>query len=117
LDAVRLTSDARGIPASRLSVSGRRLLRDVVAVYLSRLPDELAGAAIERYAGEPIEALSFAWAGGLERGMPHYYRVQGPRLLIEYDNAQRAGNHAHSVLRDPVGDFGADILGSHHSSG
>ena len=116
LDAVRLTSDARGIPASRLSVSGRRMLRDVVAVHLSRLPDELATAAIERYAGERIEALSFAWAGGFQRGTPHYYRVQGPRLLIEYDNAQRAGNHAHSVLRDPVGDFGADILGSHHGS-
>jgi hypothetical protein len=35
-------------------------------------------------------------------------------LLIEYDNAQRAGNHAHSVWRDPDGDFGVDVLGEHH---
>jgi hypothetical protein len=61
--------------------------------------------------------LSFAWAGGAEPGVPHYYRVQGPRLLIEYDNAQRAGNHAHSVWRDPVGDFGMDFLGEHHLQG
>jgi len=61
------------------------------------------------------EALCFAWAGGLEPGAPHYYRVQGPRLLIEYDNALRGANHAHSVCRDPDGDFGADLLGRHYS--
>jgi Protein of unknown function (DUF3500) len=117
LDAVRLTSDAKGIPASRLSLSERDLLRDVVAVHLARLPEELAKAEMEKYAGEQIEALSFAWAGGIERGVPHYYRVQSRRLLIEYDNAQRAGNHAHSVWRDPEGDFGADVLGDHHRRG
>jgi hypothetical protein len=54
--------------------------------------------------------LFFAWAGGVDRGAPHYYRIQGPRLLIEYANAQRGGNHAHSVFRDPEGDFGSDIF-------
>ncbi len=63
----------------------------------------------ERVAGSAA-ALHFAWAGGGERGEPHYYRVQGSRLLIEYDNTQNRVNHIHSVLRDPVGDFGADLL-------
>ena len=34
-------------------------------------------------------------------GEPHYYRLQGPRLLVEWDNTQRGANHAHSVWRDP----------------
>ena len=117
LEAVRFTLAPRGIPALELSVTQRQLLRDIVAVYVSRLPDELAEMEMHRYTEEGIAALSFAWAGGIERGVPHYYRVQGPRLLIEYDNAQRAGNHAHSVWRDPTGDFGMDVLGQHRRHG
>ena len=60
------------------------------------------------------DALRFAWAGGIEPGQPHYYRVQGPRLLVEYDNTQRDVNHVHAVWRDPEGDFGDDVLGRHH---
>ena len=59
-----------------------------------------------RALGEAGEGLHFAWAGGPEPGQPHYYRVQGPRLLIEYDNVQDGANHAHTVWRDPEGDFG-----------
>ncbi|MGH3269612.1 MAG: DUF3500 domain-containing protein, partial [Trebonia sp.] len=50
---------------------------------------------------------------GAGAGQPVYYRVQGPRLLIEYDNTQRQANHAHSVWRDPAADFGYDVLGAH----
>jgi hypothetical protein len=57
--------------------------------------------------------LADGWAGPTGLGQPLYYRVQGPRLLIEYDNVQRGANHAHSVWRDPAADFGADVLGEH----
>jgi hypothetical protein len=117
LEALRFTLAPKGISAEDLSGPQRRVLRDIVAVYVSRLPDDLANAELERYTEEHLKKLTFAWAGGAERGMPHYYRVQGPRLLIEYDNAQRGGNHAHSVWRDPGGDFGMDILSEHHLHG
>jgi len=51
-----------------------------------------------------------------EPGAPHYYRVQGPRLLIEWDNTQRGANHAHSVWRDPTADFGLDVLAAHRAA-
>jgi Protein of unknown function (DUF3500) len=114
LDAVRYTLAPKGIGAGDLSPGQRQVLGQIVAAYVGRLPEELAAAELAGYRGEALEALSFAWAGGVERGVPHYYRVQGPRLLLEYDNAQRAGNHAHSVWRDPAGDFGMDVLGEHH---
>ena len=47
---------------------------------------------------------------------PHYYRLQGPRLLIEWDNTQRNANHAHSVWRDPTSDFGLDVLARHRAA-
>ena len=117
LEALRLTVASKGISGEELSGEQRRMLRDIVAVYIARLPDDMATAELAKYTEEHMKKLSFAWAGGEERGVPHYYRVQGPRLLIEYDNAQRGGNHAHSVWRDPEGDFGMDILGEHHLQG
>jgi hypothetical protein len=115
LEAVTFTSAPKGIAGKEMSRDQRRLLREIVAVNLARLPDALAEAELGKFDDDAaLDRVHFAWAGGVERGVPHYYRVQGPRLLIEYDNAQRAGNHAHSVWRDPEGDFGMDVLGEHH---
>jgi hypothetical protein len=91
----------------------QELLLALVHQYLDRLPDEVAALEAERISGAALEEIHFAWAGGLERGQPHYYRLQGPRLLMEYNNTQNGANHIHSVWRDPVGDFGADLLAQH----
>ncbi len=101
--------EPKGLAAAQMTPAQRELLLTLVRQYLDRLPDEVAAMRAERVAGSAA-ALHFAWAGGGERGEPHYYRVQGSRLLIEYDNTQNRVNHIHSVLRDPVGDFGADLL-------
>jgi len=63
-------------------------------------------------AGE--EKLHFAWAGGLEPGEGHYYRIQSPDFIIEYDNTQDHANHIHSVWRDIANDFGEDLLRAHY---
>jgi Protein of unknown function (DUF3500) len=101
--------EPKGLAAAEMTPAQRELLLVLVHQYLGRLPDEVAAVRAERIAA-PAADLHFAWAGGAEPGEPHYYRVQGDRLLIEYDNTQNRVNHVHSVLRDPVGDFGADLL-------
>ena len=60
--------------------------------------------------------MRFGWAGATERGRQHYYRVQGPRFLIEYDASQDGGNHIHTVWRDFNGDFGRDLLRQHYEA-
>ena len=60
-----------------------------------------------------FDDVHFAWSGGTEPGQPHYYRVQGPTFLLEYDNTQNNANHVHSVWRDFDSDFGVDLLGEH----
>jgi hypothetical protein len=92
----------------------RELLRAVLDVYVRRIPDAVADAEAAKYAGSRIDELHFAWAGGIEPGEPHYYRVQGASLLAEYDNTQRSVNHVHSVWRDLVDDFGDDVLARHY---
>ena len=63
--------------------------------------------------GRASRTSAFAWAGSIERGQKHYYRVQGPTFLIEFDNSQNDGNHVHSIWRDFNGDFGRDLLREH----
>jgi len=60
-----------------------------------------------------LDTIRMAWLGPTEKGAKHYYRVQGPTFLIEYDNTQNNGNHIHSVWRDFSGDFGRDLLREH----
>jgi hypothetical protein len=100
-----------GISAARLGPTSAALLRQLVAVYLDRLPAELAAREADRIARGDLH---FAWEGSALAGGRHYYRVQGDDLLIEYDNTQQNGNHAHTVLRRPRGDFGADVLAAHY---
>ena len=107
----------RGVAASALD--GRQLtyLTDLVDVYLDRLTPELAAIERRRFdAAGGTAALSFAWAGSEHPGEPHYYRVQGPSMLIEYDDAQDGANHVHAVWRDPGRDFGRDPLREHKDS-
>ncbi|MFC0505956.1 DUF3500 domain-containing protein [Micromonospora costi] len=99
-----------GVPADRLGPTGRALLDQLVALYLDRLPPELAIREAARIDG----GSHFAWAGPTRRGQRHYYRVQGDDLLIEYDNTADDGNHVHTVLRRPASDFGDDVLAAHH---
>jgi hypothetical protein len=99
-----------GVPAARLGSGARDALAQLVVLYLDRLPAELAARESSRLV--PAE-LHFAWEGPMAPDARHYYRVQGDDLLIEYDTTDD-GNHAHTVLRRPRGDFGADVLAAHY---
>jgi Protein of unknown function (DUF3500) len=87
-----------GVPASRLPGEARSQLDQLVTIYLGRLAPGLAEDEQRNIAtADP----TFAWAGGLRAGQGHYYRIQAPGLLVEFHNAQRSANHAHTVLRRP----------------
>lgn len=65
---------------------------------------------VRRACDSALDEVHVGWAGSTGEGEPHYYRVQGPSILIEYNSTQRKGNHAHSVWRDPRSDFGMNEL-------
>ena len=107
-----LTAAPKGLAAAEFDAEQRELLRQLLSTYLDRVPEEIS--VMGRYAEDTaLEAVHFAWAGSVAPGEPHYYRLQGPRLLIEWDNTQRNVNHAHAAWRDPEADFGLDVLAAH----
>jgi hypothetical protein len=113
VDALRFTTVPKGLAAGAMTPSQHELLRALLDTYLGRLPDEIAEREMAKLTGPSFPALHLAWAGSTEPGRPHYYRIQGHRLLVEYDNTTRDANHVHTVWRDPVGDFGMDALSAH----
>jgi hypothetical protein len=102
-----------GIRAADLRPDQHALLLGLVEVYASLMAEDLAAARLASIREAGLDEITFAWAGGPDRGARHYYRIQGPTFLIEYDNVQNDGNHIHSVWRDFDGDFGRDILREH----
>jgi hypothetical protein len=107
---------AAGILATKLDEKQRGLLWKLVETYAKSFEPGLAEARLARARQGGIEALRFGWAGSTARGRPHYYRVQGPLFLIEYDASQNDGNHIHTVWRDFANDFGRDLLREHHQA-
>jgi len=85
----------------------------VVDAYTSVMASDIAADRMGRLTKAGVEKIAFAWAGDVGPGRKHYYRVQGPTFLIEFDNTQNDGNHIHSVWRDFNGDFGRDLLREH----
>jgi hypothetical protein len=108
--------DPVGVTYRAMTPAQRRLLEKVMDVYLGRVSPELAKARLEQVQKAGMDTIMFGWAGTIEVGGPHYYRVQGPTFLIEYDNTQNNANHIHSVWRDFNGDFGRDLLRDHYKT-
>jgi len=102
-----------GLKASAMTAAQRDLLMKVLDAYAGLMAQDIAGDRLTKIKIAGLENITFAWAGPIERGQKHYYRVQGPTFLIEYDNTQNDGNHVHSVWRDFRGDFGRDLLREH----
>jgi hypothetical protein len=110
----RYSSEPKGLAAADMSTEQRDALRRLVHVYFEHLPEVVLHRHDALFEPSRLDSTTFAWAGPGEFGAPHYYRIQGERLLIEYDCTQDDANHTHSVLRDPEGDFGDDLLVQHY---
>jgi hypothetical protein len=106
--------DPKGIAAGKLNKKQMELLMALIAEYTGNMPEDLGTARMDAVKKAGMDKVHFAWLGEADRGKPHYYRVQGPTFLIEYDNTQNNNNHIHSVWRDFNGDFGADLMAAHY---
>jgi len=100
-----------GIPVTSLTPSQRTALLDWVAVYVGNMATSQAEQRMHEIS-ESFDDVSVAWLGGTEPGSMMYYRIQGSRVLIEFDHT-RTADHMHAVYRDPANEYGTDWLSKH----
>lgn len=103
----------RGVPWRALTEVQRGVLWRLLEEHAQVLRPEWAQQELARIRAQGLDDLSFAWAGGRERGEGHYYRIHGVHFAIEYDCTQNGANHVHVVWRDFERDFGGDPLRAH----
>lgn len=103
-----------GIDFSKLNEDQKKIFLQLLDVYIKNYASKFSEKFLEKIKKAGIDNLQFAWAGSLQPGNGHYYRIQGPVLLIEYDNTQNNANHVHTVVRDLTNDFGEDVLNEHY---
>ncbi len=103
-----------GLKYSEMNSEQQKLLSRLLDVYVKNYQLGFASTLMNKIKKAGIENLTFAWAGGFAPGAGNYYRIQGPMLLIEYDNTQNNNNHVHTAVRDLTNDFAEDILREHY---
>ena len=115
LEAMSFTHRPKGLAAKAMDGGQRDMLDALLRLYVDRLPDDVAADEAAKFAGAALDDVHLLWAGGLDPGQPHYYRLHGPAVLVEYDNTARDANHVHTVWRDPRGDFADDPIARHRA--
>ncbi len=105
----------RGLAYGQMSGDQREKLVRIVKHYISRSSDEVAEREWEQVERAGLDSITFAWGGPVEQGQGHYYAIQGPAFVVEYDNTQNGANHIHSVWRKFAGDWGEDLLAGHYA--
>lgn len=113
-----MIDESKGILYSELNVAQQKIFIQLLSVYIHRYTRLFAMDMMKEIEEAGLNNLRFAWAGVQQTGLgnPHYYRIQGPTIIIEYDNTQNDANHIHTVVRDLKNDFGGDELMEHYKS-
>jgi hypothetical protein len=106
--------EPRGIPFKDLDAQQQKDFLKLLDVFVLNYEFDFSGRLMAKIRKAGMDNLTFAWAGALQQGSGHYYRIQGPMLLIEYDNTQTNANHVHTSVRDLTNDFADDILREHY---
>jgi hypothetical protein len=111
-----LNGQPNGLSAAKMNGDQYDKLLSLVEVYADNVPPQMAEARTQMARNTPKADMYFAWSGSTQRGDLHYYRVQSPAFLIEFDDTQNGGNHIHSVWRDYKDDWGMDLLKAHYQA-
>ena len=111
--------DYWGIKGSQLNEKQKAVLRYIIREYVFNMEYEKASAEYDKILKAGIDNIYFGWIGPYDELKQHYFVLNGPTFLIEFDNAggpRRRANHIHTIWREKGNEFGEDILKKHYTS-
>ncbi len=112
------TIQPEGLKASAMNEMQREMLLDVISEWAAIINEAYAQPRMtEIKAG--LDETYFAWSGPTTRepgrNGTSYYRIQGPKLVIEFSPQGVGGDptmHVHTMYRDPTNDYGRAFINS-----
>ena len=112
------TIQPEGLKASAMNEQQRAMLLDVISEWAGIINNAYAPSRMaEIKAG--LDETYFAWSGPTThepgRNGSAYYRIQGPKLFIEFSPQGVGGDptmHVHTIYRDPTNDYGRAFISS-----
>jgi hypothetical protein len=115
-DRKAIITDTHGVSYNELNSDQQKIFIQLLSLYIHRYTRLFATDMMKDIEAAGLNNLLFAWSGDQQIGIghPHYYRIKGPTIIIEYDNTQNNANHVHTVVRDLKDDFGGDELLEHY---
>ena len=102
--------DPVGAPLAALNNDQQALAMEIIHAWMGTQSEAIAKTHLDRIQAHGADNIRFGWAGSMEERRPHYYRIQGPSFLLEYDNTRNGSTHIHSVWRVFDEDFGQGLV-------
>jgi hypothetical protein len=101
-----------GLKASAMNQRQRILLLDLISEWACIVNDTYAAPRLIEIK-DGLDDTFFAWSGPTthepERNGAAYFRIQGPKVFIEFSPQQPGGDltmHVHTIYRDPTNGYG-----------
>lgn len=109
--------DYWGIKGSELTKQQQETMKGIIREFVFNLEYNKATEEYEKILKAGIQNIYFGWIGPYEENKPHYYVLNGPTFLIEFDNnsgPRKAANHIHAIWREKGNEYGEDVLKKHY---
>lgn len=110
------TIQPEGLKASDMNDKQRQMLLDLISQWVDIVDEPFAAERMAEIKAD-LEQTWFAWSGPTTvepgKNITAYYRVQSPRLVIEYAPQRLGGDlsmHVHTMYRDPTNDYGQRFI-------
>lgn len=108
-----------GLRAAEMTAQQKAVLQYMIREFVYNLEYEKAATEYEKIMHAGMDAIYFGWIGSKQEKEPHYYIINGPGFLIEFDNnggPRKAANHIHAIWREKGNEYGEDVLRKHYLS-
>lgn len=110
--------DYWGIKGKDLTLDQKTILQYMIREFVFNLDFEKATIEYNKILKAGIDNIYFGWIGDYTEEKQHYYVINGPTFLIEFDNRsggpRKAANHIHAIWREKGNEFGEDVLKKHY---
>ena len=110
--------DYQGITGKEMEAEQKAILLYIIREFVFNMEYEKAVAEYDKILKAGVDKIYFGWIGPIDENKPHYYVLNGPGFIIEFDNYGFGGNanHIHSIWREKGNEYGEDLLRKHYQS-